>query len=39
MTTARSKLAELAAQLKARVNYYRAIYRDPRTPWLARALL
>ena len=39
MTTARSKLAELAAQLKARVNYYRAIYRDPRTPWPARALL
>ena len=34
-----SKLRELGRQLKARVLYYRAIYRDPRTPFLARALL
>ena len=33
------KLAELGRQLKLRVAYYRAVCRDPRTPWLARALL
>ncbi len=35
----RFRLAELGRQLKAHIAYYRAIYRDPRTPWLARALL
>jgi len=35
----KARFAELGAQLGRRVAYYRAIYRDPRTPWLARALL
>lgn len=37
--SAKVRLAELGRGLKARVAYYRALYRDPRTPWPARALL
>lgn len=33
------KLARLGRDFKARLAYYRALYADPRTPWLARALL
>lgn len=35
----KARLAELGRDVKARVVYYRALYRDPRTPRLARALL
>ncbi len=35
----RSRLAELGRQLKLHAAYYRALYRDPRTPLPARALL
>lgn len=33
------KLAELSAHLKAHLRYYRALYQDSRTPWMARLLL
>ena len=39
MAAALPKLSELGRALKTRVAYYRAIYRDPRTPLPARALL
>ena len=39
LMTTRARLAELGRQLKDRIAYYRALYGDPRTPWLARALL
>lgn len=32
-------LSEVGRQLRARLAYYRALYGDPRTPWLAKALL
>jgi uncharacterized membrane protein YkvA (DUF1232 family) len=32
-------LRELARSFKARLAYYRAVYRHPRTPWTAKALL
>lgn len=35
----RSRLAELGRHLKLHAAYYRALYRDPRTPLFARALL
>lgn len=35
----RHNLAELGRRLKARARYYRAVYRDPRTPFVSRALL
>lgn len=38
-TETKRKFAELGRGLKSRVTYYRALYRDPRTPFLARALL
>ena len=39
MAGALPRLAELGRALKTRIAYYRAIYRDPRTPLPARALL
>ncbi len=35
----RSRLTAIAKNLKARLAYYRAVYRHPRTPRLAKALL
>lgn len=35
----KKRLAAVARQLKLRITYYRALYGDPRTPFLARALL
>lgn len=32
-------LTELGAHLKAHIRYYRALYQDSRTPWMARVLL
>jgi len=38
-TEAKSEIRELAKFFKARLNYYRAVYADPRTPLLAKVLL
>ena len=35
----RKRLREIAHSLRQRLALYTAIYRDPRTPWLARCLL
>jgi len=35
----KSRLRTIARDLKLRLAYYRAVYRDPRTPRLAKALL
>jgi uncharacterized membrane protein YkvA (DUF1232 family) len=37
--TSTSRLAELGRAVRTRVRYYRALYRDPRTPLAARLLL
>lgn len=39
MKSAKKFLARGGAEIKTRIAYYRAIYQDPRTPALARALL
>jgi uncharacterized membrane protein YkvA (DUF1232 family) len=39
VASATSRLADLGRALQSRVAYYRALYRDPRTPFLARLLL
>jgi uncharacterized membrane protein YkvA (DUF1232 family) len=38
-TKAKSEIRALAKCLKARLNYYRAVYADSRTPLLAKVLL
>jgi uncharacterized membrane protein YkvA (DUF1232 family) len=35
----RTRLYEIARSLRQQLALYTAIYRDPRTPWLARCLL
>jgi uncharacterized membrane protein YkvA (DUF1232 family) len=35
----RKRLREIAHSLRQHLTLYTAIYRDPRTPWLARCLL
>ena len=35
----RKRLREIAYSLRQHLALYRAIYQDPRTPWLARCLL
>jgi uncharacterized membrane protein YkvA (DUF1232 family) len=35
----RKRLREIAHSLRQHLTFYTAIYRDPRTPWLARCLL